>query len=71
MNEVAEKIKEEFDISLMPSDRITLVWEDCEKFLQKSCNRSNGRATTKEIFVLYGLYLIQKLYKLQVVLLLK
>ena len=52
MNEVAEKIetKEGFDISLMPSDRITLVWEDCEKFLQKSCNRSNGRATTKDIF---------------------
>ena len=50
MNEVAEKIKEEFDISLMPSDRITLVWDDCEKFLQKSCNRSNGRATTKDIF---------------------
>ena len=43
MNEVAEKIeaKEEFDISLMPSDRITLVWEDCEKFLQKSCNSDN------------------------------
>ena len=34
----------------MPSDRITLVWDDCEKFLQKSCNRSNGRATTKDIF---------------------
>ena len=52
MNEVAEKveIQRKFDISLIPNDKITLVWEDCEKFLQKSCNRSNGRATTKDVF---------------------
>ena len=34
----------------MPSDRITLVWEDCEKLLEKSCKRSNGRTTTKDVF---------------------
>ena len=45
MNQVAEKIEEEvqedFEISLMPSDKMTLVWEQCEKFLEKSCKRSN------------------------------
>lgn len=52
MNKVAEKVevKRQFDISLIPNDRISLVWDDCEKFLQKSCNRSNGRATTKDVF---------------------
>ena len=54
MNEVAEKLKlqieNDFDISLVPSDKLTLVWEDCEKHLQKSCKRSNGRALPQDIF---------------------
>ena len=40
MNEVAEKIElkveEGFDISLIPGDKLTLVWDQCEKFLEKS-----------------------------------
>ena len=38
MNQVAEKIQTEtgYDISLVTSDKLTLVWEDCEKILQKS-----------------------------------
>ena len=52
MNQVAEKIQTEegFEISLMPSENITLVWEQCEKLLQKSCKRSNGRSTPKDVF---------------------
>ena len=54
MNQVAEKIelevKHDFEISLVPEDKLTLVWEQCEKHLQKSCNRSNGRALPKDIF---------------------
>jgi hypothetical protein len=54
MNQVAEKIEVEaeegFEISLMPSDKMTLVWEQCEKFLEKSCKRSNGRSTPKDVF---------------------
>ena len=54
MNQVAEKVELElehdFDISLVPNDKLTLVWEDCEKHLQKSCSRSNGRALPQDIF---------------------
>tara|TARA_B100000780_G_scaffold277339_1_gene247802 strand:+ start:362 stop:838 length:477 start_codon:yes stop_codon:yes gene_type:complete len=54
MNEVAEKIElkveEGFDISLIPGDKLTLVWDQCEKFLEKSCKRSNGRVTTRDVF---------------------
>ena len=71
MNQVAEKIQTEtgYDISLVTSDKLTLVWEDCEKILQKSCKRSNGRVTTQDVFynclnnetyyfLLYSLHLI-------------
>ena len=56
MNQVAEIIKTEtevdkgFEISLMPSDRLTLVWQQCEKLLEKSCKRSNGRSTPQDVF---------------------
>jgi hypothetical protein len=56
MNQVAEAIKteteieESYEISLIPSDRLTLVWEQCEKLLQKSCKRSNGRSTPQDVF---------------------
>tara|TARA_R100000935_G_scaffold52027_1_gene78951 strand:- start:315 stop:779 length:465 start_codon:yes stop_codon:yes gene_type:complete len=39
-----------FDISLVTSDKLTLVWKDCEKLLQKSCKRSNGRAKPEDVF---------------------
>lgn len=54
MNQVAEKIELEvehdFEISLVPDDKLTLVWKQCEKHLHKSCNRSNGRALPEDIF---------------------
>ena len=52
MNQVAEKIQTEtgYEISLITSDKLTLVWEDCEKLLQKSCKRSNGRVTIQDVF---------------------
>jgi hypothetical protein len=52
MNQVAEKTQTEtgYDISLVTSDKLTLVWEDCEKILQKSCKRSNGRVTVQDVF---------------------
>lgn len=56
MNQVAEIIEAEvevekgFEISLMPSDRLTLVWQQCEKLLEKSCKRSNGRSTPQDVF---------------------
>ena len=52
MNQVAEKTQTEtgYDISLVTSDKLTLVWEDCEKILQKSCKRSYGRVTTQDVF---------------------
>ena len=54
MNQVAEKIEVEveksYEISLMPSDRLTLVWQQCEKLLEKSCKRSNGRSTPQDVF---------------------
>ena len=54
MNQVAEKIEveveESYEISLMPSDRLTLVWQQCEKLLEKSCKRSNGRSTPQDVF---------------------
>jgi len=52
MNQVAQEIQTEtgYEISLVTSDKLTLVWEDCEKLLQKSCKRSYGRATTQDVF---------------------
>jgi hypothetical protein len=55
MNLVAEKIKtnkasEIYDFSLVPSDQISLVWDQIEKYLKKSANRSGGRETIEDIY---------------------
>jgi len=44
MNQVAQKIEikkasEIYDFSLVPSDQISLVWDQIEKFLKKSASR--------------------------------
>jgi TATA-box binding protein (TBP) (component of TFIID and TFIIIB) len=55
MNLVAEKIKtnkasEIYDFSLVPSDQISLVWDQIEKYLKKSANRSGGRERIEDIY---------------------
>ena len=46
MNLVAEKIEmqqENYEISLVPADKVSLIWKKVEKFLKKSAGRSGGR----------------------------
>ena len=55
MNQVAQKLEtkkasEIYDFSLVPSDQISLVWDQIEKFLKKSANRSGGRTTIEDIY---------------------
>ena len=49
-----EKAKEEasgiYEISLVPSDKISLIWDQAEKYLRKSASRSNGRTRIEDIF---------------------
>ena len=40
----------EYSISLVPSERLSLIWSQVEKYLKKSASRSNGRARTEDIF---------------------
>jgi len=48
------KVKEEvsgiYEISLVPSDKIGLIWDQAEKYLKKSASRSNGRIRVEDIF---------------------
>ena len=48
------KVKEEvsgiYEISLVPSDKIGLIWDQAEKYLKKSASRSNGRTRIEDIF---------------------
>ena len=48
------KVKEEasgiYEMSLVPSDKISLIWDQAEKFLKKSASRSNGRTRIEDIF---------------------
>ena len=55
MNQVAQKIEtkkasEIYDFSLVPSDQISLVWDQIEKFLKKSASRSGGRERIEDIY---------------------
>jgi len=54
MNQVAEKIQTEegFEISLMPSENITLVWEQCEKFYRNLVNALMVEAHLKMFFII-------------------
>ena len=55
MNLVTEKIEtnkasEIYDFSLVPSDQISLVWDQIEKYLKKSADRSGGRERIEDIY---------------------
>ena len=53
MNLVAEKIEmqqENYEISLVPADKLSLIWKKVEKFLKKSAGRSGGRTTIEDIY---------------------
>ena len=40
----------EYEVSLVPADQLTMVWDKVEKYLKKSASRSNGRTRIQDIF---------------------
>ena len=48
--EVKEEASGIYEMSLVPSDKISLIWDEAEKFLKKSASRSNGRTRIEDIF---------------------
>jgi len=40
----------EYEISLVPAEQLTIIWEKVEKYLKKSASRSNGRTRVQDIF---------------------
>ena len=39
-----------YEISLVPTDQVPLIWDKVEKLLKKSANRSNGRTNIETIY---------------------
>jgi hypothetical protein len=54
MNWAAQQIEMEesleHEISLVPFDKVPLIWEKVEKYLKKSAGRSGGRTTIEDIY---------------------
>ena len=54
MNQVAQKLQIEesleHEISLVPFDKVPLVWKKVEKYLKKSAGRSGGRTRIEDIY---------------------
>jgi len=54
MNQVAQKLEIQeslkHEISLVPFDKVPLVWKKVEKYLKKSASRSGGRTTIEDIY---------------------
>ncbi len=54
MNQVAQKLEIEesleHEISLVPFDKVPLIWKKVEKYLKKSANRSGGRTRIEDIY---------------------
>ena len=48
--EAKEEASGIYEISLVPSDKISLIWDQAEKYLKKSASRSNGRTRVEDIF---------------------
>ena len=46
---VEEKTSGIYEISLIPSDQITLVWDEVKKYLKKSVSRSGGRTRVEDV----------------------
>ena len=40
----------EYEVSLVPSEQLTIVWDKVEKYLRKYASRSNGRTRVQDIF---------------------
>lgn len=51
MTEAAVQISEEYKISLIPSQELIKIWDQCEPILFKSCKRSDGRDRPVDIFI--------------------
>jgi hypothetical protein len=57
MNQVAQTIEtkkasEIYDFSLVPSDQFSLVWDQIEKFLEKSARSIRWQRTELKIFII-------------------
>ena len=54
MNQVAQKLEIEesleHEISLVPFDKVPLIWKKVEKYLKKSAGRSGGRTRIEDIY---------------------
>ena len=51
-----------YEISLVPTDQVPLIWDKVEKLLKKSANRSNGRTNIETIYYeLINLYTKNKI----------
>ena len=54
MNWAAQQIEMEesleHEISLVPFDKVPLIWKKVEKYLKKSAGRSGGRTTIEDIY---------------------
>jgi|TARA_R110000796_G_scaffold60899_2_gene140972 hypothetical protein len=53
MNEIVKEpniATEEHGLSLITSDKLSLVWKKCERYLKKSANRSSNRIRVEDIF---------------------
>lgn len=42
---------DQYNISYIEPKNIDVVWKNCEKLLRKSCQRSNNRSITEQIYV--------------------
>jgi|TARA_R100001510_G_C7630518_1_gene189455 hypothetical protein len=40
----------ELEISYIPSEQLTMIWDKVEKYLKKTASRSNGRTRVEDIF---------------------
>ena len=51
MNDLAKKLEQEIDISLVLPNQVDMVWHKCEKILTRSCKRSGGRINPQDIYM--------------------
>tara|TARA_R100000995_G_scaffold68138_1_gene36803 strand:+ start:130 stop:609 length:480 start_codon:yes stop_codon:yes gene_type:complete len=40
----------EYEVSIVPAEQLTIIWDKVEKYLKKSASRSNGRTRVQDIF---------------------
>tara|TARA_R100000544_G_C2226999_1_gene61470 strand:- start:3510 stop:3980 length:471 start_codon:yes stop_codon:yes gene_type:complete len=50
MNQAAKKLEINMQVSAVLPQDIYLIWKDINKFLERSCKRSNGRHTVDTIY---------------------